>query len=600
MNPAEDPGRSSPPEHAPDRVRRLAALAGAAVERFPSATLFVVLFALVANRIVALPGDPTSAHWRLLFALLTASAAATAVQLALEIRRAGPLLRLAVPALGGALFGVLAYRATVPLVEVPLLLGASMLAVPLAPFIGKGRDGAGYWTFFLWGAAGAALAFVAVMVSISGLTTVLELVRLFFGIGLSFEAYAHVYATAFGLVGPIFALASLPATGEAAPRFSAEDRLIRLARPLLEWIAPALLLLQGAVLHLSAPLALAGPDGRLEAGLLSVSFLIGVTILRVSLEPFRGDPAGPARLYLRIWRWLLPVPIALLLVVAVSSANREGIDETSYVLFATALAAGAIGLLQATRLKDDVVVMSLVPIAALLVAAAGPLSLADTVSRSQAALIENRYGAAIRSAEPLNEVELRDVRRAVTRVAEFRQTERLAPLVGEARIAELRAVHSRSTAIVADRILALIGLPEEGDPAGAQDPGPLRILESNAWSPIAVGSFDTVLPSVPFEVGEADRQAPTDPAMRVEGTVLTIRFGTQEDRVDLAPLIAGMPEAVFDAGSVDLPVTSLATEGGRRIGIRPGYLSVDAANRPQGGWLALLLNANEWTSLGGD
>ena len=80
------------------------------------------------------------------------------------------------------------------------------------------RDGAGYWTFFLWGAAGGALAFVAVMVTISGLTTALELFRLFFGIGLSFEAYSHVYVTAFGLVGPIFALASLPATGDERPR----------------------------------------------------------------------------------------------------------------------------------------------------------------------------------------------------------------------------------------------------------------------------------------------------------------------------------------------------------------------------------------------
>lgn len=591
--------RAAPPERGPDRVRRLAALAGAAVERFPGSTLFVLLFALMANRIVALPGDPASAHWRLLFALLGAAATAAAFQLALEVRRAGPFQRLAGPTLGGALFGVLAYRVGVPLVEMPLLLGAAMLAVPLAPFLGRRRDGAGYWTFFLWGAAGAALAFVAVMVSISGLTGVLELVRLFFGIGLSFEAYAHVYVTAFGLVGPIFALASLPATGDAAPRFSAEDRLIRLVRPLLEWIAPSLLLLQGAVLHLSAPLSFGGAEGRLEVGLLSVSFLAGVTILRVTLEPFRGDPAGPAKLFLCVWRWLLPVPLALLLLAAGSSAMREGIDETSYVLLATALAVGAIALLQATRLKDDVVLMSLVPPVAFLLAAAGPLSLADTVSRSQAALIESRYGAVVRSGEPLAEAERRDLRRAVTRVAEFRQPERLAPLVGEARIAELRADHSRSRAVVADRILAMIGVPDEGAAEG-EEPEPLRVLESNGWSPIAVAGFDTVLPSVPFDVGDAYRQVPSDPALRVDGTVLTLRFGSQEDRVDLAPLIDGTPDALFNAGGIDLPVTSLVTEGGRTVGIRPGYLSVDGENRPQGGWLALLLNADEWASLGSD
>lgn len=362
---------------------------------------------------------------------------------------------------------------------------------------------------------------------------------------------------------------------------------------------PSLLLLQGVVLHLSAPLSFGGPEGRLEAGLLSVSFLGGVTMLRVALEPFRGDPAGPARLFLRVWRWLLPVPLALLLLAAASSAMGEGIDETSYVLLATALAVGAIALLQATRLKDDVVLMSLVPLVAFLLAAAGPLSLADTVSRSQTALIESRYGAAIRSGEPLAAAERRDLRRAVTRVAEFQQTERLAPLVGQARIEELRASHSRSRAVVADRILAMIGVPDEGAAEG-EAPEPLRVLESNGWSPIAVAGFDTVLPSVPFDVGDAYRQVPTDPALRVDGTVLTIRFGSQEDRVDLAPLIDGTPDALFNAGGVDVSVTSLVTEGGRTVGIRPGYLSVDAANRPQGGWLALLLNSDEWASLGGD
>ncbi len=580
-------------------VRAFGARVGAAVERFPAAILFVLLFTLAANRLVAL-SDPSGPDWRLLFSLIGAAAAATAAHLALEVRHRDELLRFAVPTFAGLVVGALVQRSAVPFVEVPLILLCAILAVPLVPFLGRERDGNAYWLFFLWGSAGAVLAFVAVLVSISGLTTALELFRLFFGIGLSYGAYSHIYATGLGLVGPLFALASLPATGPAAPAFSQDDRLIRLVRPLAVWIAPVLLLLQGTILHLYAPIAFLGGDGRLDAAILSTSFLFAVVSLRTALHPFRDDAAPLARLFVRVWLWLLAVPLLLILAALMPSVAAEGIEETAYALGAAAVVGVLIVLLQTNRrTAGDVVAINALVLAAMLVAAAGPLSLANVVSRSQAALIESRYGDAIRLGETLDEEDRRALRRSITRLVELDQLWRVTGIVGEEMLRRAAVHEAGSSTLVVDRLLALLGLPDERNEP-SEDREPTRTLDGSGPGVFATGGFDTVASGLTFWPSRTSWDGASELQVVVEGTVLVIRSGTDEDRVDLSLLVGALPPELFETFQVEPPVVELRTAGGRTVGVRPVYLTLDSDDRPIGGNLTLLLRAREWASLRGD
>ncbi|WAP69391.1 hypothetical protein [Jiella pelagia] len=119
----------------------------------------------------------------LLASLYGGAAAAVAATLAAEARgwrRSGSqiLALAAAVAAGAALYwGGRADN------HLPALTAALTLAIPLAPYVGRGGPGR-FWSFALWTAVGVALAFLSVLLFVLGLSAILEMIRFLFEVGL--------------------------------------------------------------------------------------------------------------------------------------------------------------------------------------------------------------------------------------------------------------------------------------------------------------------------------------------------------------------------------------------------------------------------------
>ncbi len=563
-------------------TRSLAEGAGLAVVRFPIASLAIVAIAVLSNFAVRGKLLPSDAAFPWAIASLYAGAAAAVVAtVATESRRLNTPWRFGASVLAAALVGGTVWCGFRFGLYPPALIAAATLAIPLAPFIGRAGPQR-FWIFTFWTTVGTVLAFLSVLLFVAGFSAILEMIRFLFEVGLPADAYEHIFATAFTLVGPLFALGRIPLDFDEAEPLFGDDRLISGVRILFDWVAMPLALITAVVLHLyAAKILVVGSLPVGEIGWIVIFFALLVLSLRVAADPFLAGASLPTRWFAKSFAVMLVVPLALVCVALWLRVDGQGLTLQRYYLGLGTLAAILVVALQLLpRIRGDTRWMMAVPVALLALSAFGPWSVASSVGRSQAALIraglpEPLSADAVARLGDRRRVELRS---RIYALDESGQIDRLGPMMSpEDRNLLAAALDSRPSDAVQVAFAAF----------GLSRPEPVvtaaRSFTAAGEGVIDISGFDRAVGERQVIEGKA-LPAPQGPAgttlppqgvdMTLADGELVVRIDSIDDRFDLAAAVAKLPDNTFASNPADLaaPVVTLESRSGRKIKLVLGQM----------------------------
>ncbi len=595
----------SAPRHVGQFWRSLAAGAGVAAFRFPLASLLIVAIAILSNLALRdiYPVAEDDLAW-LLAAFYGAAAISVGMVLAMEARGASAAVRQGASSLVALVVGSAIWVGPALAVFPPPLIVAATFAVPLAGYLGL-RDAERFWVFTFWTVVGVSLAFLSVLLFVLGLSAILEMIRYLFEVGLPGDAYEHIFATAFALVGPLFALGRIPHHFDERMPAGQDERLISGLRILFDWVAVPLVLATALVLHLyAAKILVTGDVPRGEIGWIVTFFALFVLMLRIAVDPFRAGAAAATRLFTRYFALALLVPLSLLAYAIWLRIGAQGFTLERYYLALGALAAGLVLALQLPgRTRGDIRWMAAVPVLLLALSAFGPWGAYDTVGRSQTARIVERFvvddGAGGRrlAATERPDREAAELRSRLYVLEDVSQLDRLAPLL-PSDVMEGEGSDRR------ERIFAALDL---SGPVGVRE---LRSFTANAPMVIDIAGFDRVVPERDLRQEPADGETSSTVAPSSEGAVLELaggelllRIGGAEDRFDLGPAIDALPDAVYATvpDRLPMPVVDLTGTNGRNVRLALRQIVRDGDD---GAILSALLTvyyrSGEWQARPGD
>ncbi len=316
--------------------------------------------------------------------LLAGAVLALAAALYASTRRWGQGVALVLAAAAGAVgFALLHWH-----VALGVYFGSVLPAIGgmvlIAPYLRRG-SGAQVWRYLMRLGRAAFGAGVAASLFGGGVSLVLLGIDALTGINVLETTYFRVWSIAFLVAGPLVALAMMPRHFEKSAKLDPDRLDVGVIRYLMDLLIVPFLLVYAAMLHLFALTALLGwsvPDG--ETGFFVLAFGISLLAAAAVASHFAELSGWPTRLLLRIWPWLLPVPVILLFVSGAIRIADVGVTPERYlfVLFGVVLAViTALQLFPKTR--GDIRYLLIVPVTALFVASFGPQGALAVSIRSQ-------------------------------------------------------------------------------------------------------------------------------------------------------------------------------------------------------------------------
>ncbi|KAB0681973.1 DUF4153 domain-containing protein [Aureimonas leprariae] len=510
-------------------------------------------------------------------ALVGAGAVAAAAALFGESRGWSSGLRFAMSLAAAIIAGCAVFFGRQLGVFAPPLIAALCLAVPLAPHLFTSNS-LRFWTFLHWGAFGAALAFVSVLLFVLGVTAILEMVRYLFDVGIPQRAYEHLYVVACAFVGPLFALGRIPRDlfEEAVIAAPAEDRLSSGLGTLQDWIAAPLALAVALVLHAyAAKIVLTGELPKNQIGWIVGSFALFALTVRVAAHPFLTRGGVATRLFGRIWTATLVLPLLLLAYGLWLRISDQGVTGERYYLGLAAVSAGAIVLAQVfPRLRGDIRLMAAVPVLLLALSAFGPWGVAQTVARSQIDRLLRDYPSLGRDGDKvdaLTEERREAARTRLQAIAAVGALPALMPHLGdEDRNAVAGLEEDRQLTVLLDRL----GL-------GYGTPSP-QYRSFAGQKPVAldVTGYDTFFTNLGAYASEFSGTVATDapPQFVTQNGEITLRWQGVTDRFDAAAAVRSLPDVGGASPEAVAPfVADIRTRDGRSLRLFVRSASFDPA-----------------------
>lgn len=300
----------------------------AAVMRFPLA----VVLAAILTAYMLYQDSPGDIEDRIIGALVGAFLWVVAVDLYMESQRRP--LRIVLWLAGILVIALLFWFAWELWLSQPLLLGALLILVGLAGYLGRSQSNATFWLFNhkLW--LGAGLALVGAILFGAGLTAIHRTLNLLFGLELSSRWDEYIWTVSLGFVAPVSFLALAPRsfTDPITAQEEAEFTY-RAAAVLATFVLVPFLLVYTAILYAYAiQIALAWelPKGTL-GGMVVGYLLVGAATLLVGY-PTR-DAGGPhVRFFWRYWVGLAALPVLLLFIAVSRRIHDYGLTEDRYLM----------------------------------------------------------------------------------------------------------------------------------------------------------------------------------------------------------------------------------------------------------------------------
>lgn len=533
--------------------------------RLPVTVAFLLLMALYASlqiESIDVPGLGASDH---VMAFLAGALASLAASLFGEARAVRPAPRIAGSAVAGvAAFALMRFDATLHTYEWTFLAALAGL-VPVAPFLGRG-SGAAFWMFSARLAFAVFLAALTLLLFAGGISAILASLTYLFGIDVPSTLYEHVWAMSGLFAAPLFGLGQIPREFDSEPDVYAAGFMERGMRALGDFVAAPLLVVYALILHLYAlkiVFTQEVPQGQIGWLVLAYGFCIfGVLIV---ISPFLSAARAPTRLLLRLWPFLLPVPLALLAYALVLRVGEYGVTPERFLLGLFGAVTLVVLVLQfAPRLRGDIRLMAALPAFALVLGSFGPqgaLSLSlDSQTRRFHDIVADRPVEGKRHDEALSALQFLSAHDALTRVA----PPEAGPKPEDENLYRWTAE----------------GWGLDPDLPRVKKPGQ---LERFAAEPMifSTDGFDVVATEVWLSTG-SENAAPVElpsgrellltlelDALLVESGEQTMRFAIEMSRIESLAAASG-------SETVDL----VLEDGTRRIRFIPAYLSADLAETP--------------------
>jgi Domain of unknown function (DUF4153) len=226
-----------------------------------------------------------------------------------------------------------------------VVIGGLILATMVAAHLRRGATLESFWQFDLQLGIAAVMGVVALIIVCGGLSLLLESCRYLFEVPVAGSVYEHLWTTGASLLGPLFALAMIPANADEPFVAGAKPDLMEKAVfYVLNFALVPLVLVYAVMLHIyAAKIAITANMPKGEVGHLVLAFGIIGTVSYMVAYPWREVGYRPVRWFMRSWFWLMVIP-ALLLTLAVWQRIAEyGVTPERYCLclFAIWLAAMA-------------------------------------------------------------------------------------------------------------------------------------------------------------------------------------------------------------------------------------------------------------------
>ncbi len=226
--------------------------------------------------------------------------------------------------------------------ELVVLLGLAF-ALMVAAHLRRAASVESFWFFNLQFSSAVAMGIVALLIVCNGLSLLLASFRYLFDVPIPSTIYGHIWVTGATVIGPLFALAMIPADVDQPFAVAANPGLIEKAVfYVLNFALVPIALIYALMLHSYAvKIAVTAHLPKGEIGWLVLTFGIIGTVTYMVAYPWRDVGYAPVRWFMGAWFWLMVIP-TFMLALAVSQRIAEyGVTPARYGLcmFAIWLAA---------------------------------------------------------------------------------------------------------------------------------------------------------------------------------------------------------------------------------------------------------------------
>jgi hypothetical protein len=269
--------------------------------------------------------------------------------------------------------------------DLVVLLGLAF-ATMVAAHLRRSASVESFWFFNLQLAIAVAMGIVALIVVCGGLSLLLASCRYLFDATIKDPIYEHIWATGVTLLGPLFALAMIPADLEQSFVLTENPGLVEKAVfYVLNFALAPLALVYSLMLHTYAvKIAITANMPKGEVGWLVLTFGIIGTATYMVAYPWREVGYWPVRWFIRSWFWLMVTPTFMLTLAVWQRIAQYGVTPDRYGLsmFAIWLAAMVI-YFGVARGRIDLRAIPVSLAVGLLLSSFGPWGAAAVSVRSQ-------------------------------------------------------------------------------------------------------------------------------------------------------------------------------------------------------------------------
>ena len=357
------------------------------IGRFPvSVAVSVVLTVLLNLQIAGFIAMSDRFEGEVIFASASAALAGLIAALWADSRRISAIAGVFAGVVAAALAAFLQFSHGEVYTQDVVVVGGLILATMVAAHLRRDAKMESFWQFDLQLGIAAVMGAVALVIVCGGLSLLLESCRYLFEVPVASSVYEHLWTTGASLLGPLFALAMIPADADEPFVAGAKPDLMEKAVfYVLNFALVPLVLVYAAMLHIyAAKIAITANMPKGEVGHLVLAFGIIGSVSYMVAYPWREVGFRPVRWFMRSWFWLMVIPAFLLTLAVWQRIAEYGVTPERYCLFLFAIWLLAMAVyVGVARGRIDLRAIPASMAIALLASSFGPWGAASVSIRSQ-------------------------------------------------------------------------------------------------------------------------------------------------------------------------------------------------------------------------
>ncbi len=568
-------------------------LLGAAIEsfrRFPVTAVAIIVTAIIANLDIGDWLDIRSVRQEQIYSTLAAFCLLSLVKyIGVDSRGYGRLLQHAAALIGGAIVAALVWFAKDVGLSVVAFFAGLVGALLVSAHWFRGTSAA-LWFFIVRLLFAFGLALIAVVVFALGASAIFASLEYLFGIDVPGELYGHIWATSLIAAGPLFALGRIPEDYDTLPVIDSDNHAIAGLRLLSDFLAAPLLVIYALILHAyAAKIIISGEVPENQIGWMVIGFGALVIFFWKLMLPLREVLTLSGRFFLRVWPFMVIVPMVLLFYAIWLRIGEYGVTPERYFLVAFGVLMTLFALMQLVpRLRNWLPGAASLTVITLFLGGFGPWG-AEMVS------VKSQINQLASILDDKSQVVPGEGGRAVGILHYLRRRDALSGLkniVGHLKLDPFKNEKNETNYKLSSRLEKAIGV-DKARKSGDHNKGRRNI--TFAGGVVSVAGFDLHISRFTFNpsVGSFDRtEIMANVYLSVEKDAIVVQSNGVKTRFSLEPVRAF---ADIESSSSEAKTFKLSS-GGKEILLVPHYLYLRTGGKIElkSGNGSVFLRSKDW------